>query len=178
MQQLQGDSESGVERGSVEETAISARAGNGAPSGRRRCRKCGSEALADENRCRECKSFLPGNTSALVHGDRRRTLANPEETELYQSYAADLGGIDQVTTGQHAVLCRIVDAERVCRTASTFLESTREGLASEKVQKALAVLATHANIVYRGASLLGLERRARQVDPLQALHDAVERANA
>lgn len=146
--------------------ALTPRAGNG-EGAVRRCRRCGAEAVADENRCRECKSFLPGNTSAMVHGDRRRTLANPEETELYQAYAADLGGIDQITTGQHAVLCRVVDAERVCRTASTFLESTREGLASEKVQKALAVLATHANIVYRGASLLGLERRARQVPTLQ-----------
>lgn len=121
--------------------------------------------MADENRCRECKSFLPGNVSGMTHGSRRQTLANPEETDLYQDYAADLGG--ELTAGQRVVLARVVDAERVCRTASTFLESTDKKVANERVQAALSVLATHAQVVYRGASLLGLERRARQVPTLQ-----------
>lgn len=137
----------------------------------RRCRKCGRQAVADENRCRSCAAFLPGNQTGLIHGSRRRTMADPRESELYQEWAADLGGEGELTAAQRAVLCRAVEADAICRTAFSYLEGTQESVAAERVQKALAVLAQHAGNVYRGAKILGLRRMKREVTLEDRLRD-------
>ncbi len=127
----------------------------------RRCRRCGLAALADENRCRECRSFLPGNQLGLTHGGRRRTLANPRELELWHAYARDLGGEDELTAGQSAILARVVEADAIAQTAYSYLASTDKTAVHAKVQKVAQVLLSAASTVYRGAALLGLERRAK-----------------
>lgn len=153
----EGDSRPETGRASETPRALSGRDSD------RCCRRCGAAAVADENRCRDCGSFLPGNQSGLVHGGRRRTQSDPEETELYQSWVADLGGVEELTAGQRAVLSRAAEADLIAHTAFDFLSRTQDGISSARVQSAIGALSTAAGMTFRAAGLLGLERRERQV---------------
>lgn len=130
----------------------------------------GSESRAphptDPNRYAD-GTVRPGNSIALRHGARRQPASvDPESSELFAAWAADLGGRDQLTAGERAVLRRVAEADSVCRTAFSYLSHTKARITSPRVQKALQVLAAHSATVFRGASLLGLERRTKQAPSL------------
>jgi len=148
----------------------SASNGNGAGPATAEC-SCGETVTpTPRGQCPRCGRVLPGNALALRHGGRAElALVDPERSELFKAWAADLGGESELTTGDRAVLRRVAEADAVCRTAYSYLENSRESLASRRVEKALAVLASHAQVVFRGAAMLGLERRARSVDVARQL---------
>lgn len=141
------------------------------------CAACGhvGEPIG-RGQCGKCRAFVERNTAGMIHGGRReRPLANPEESELYQAWEADLGG--DLTAGQRTLLRRAVEADAVCQSALDYVLNTRESLVSSRVQKALGVLATHSGTVFKAAGLLGIKRVQKPVDPLAAVHKAVEEAN-
>ena len=142
--------------------------GTAPESGEVECAACGhSGPPRGKGKCERCGAFLARNGAAMIHGGRReRPLANPEHSELFQAWAADLGGDAELTAGQRAVLRRVTEADAVCQSALDYVLNSRESLVAERVLKALSVLATHTQSLYRGAVLLGLERRARAVPTL------------
>lgn len=125
--------------------------------------------------CPHCGRVTPGNVLALRHGGRAELpLADPERSDLFRAWADDLGGEAVLTTGQRAVLRRVVEADAVCRTAYSYLENSRESPTSKRVEKALSTLATHAQTLFRGAAMLGLERRQRRVPNLTEELERIE----
>src|SRR5688572_17708158 len=75
------------------------------------CTRCGIQNPTEANRCSQCGAAVVGNSLAVTHGRRRRkTLPQPQETEIYQRYLLDLGGADRVTTGQLVILARLSEA--------------------------------------------------------------------
>lgn len=152
------------------------------PPRQRACRRCGVVAVADENQCRSCKSFLPGSAVRLISGARRRHPVDPETLPLFVEYARDLGGVDELTAGERSVLRRMAEADAVCQTAFDYLTRSAENIPAPKVQRALAALAAHAPLVFKGAALLGLKRRpkappslAEALDAARARREARER---
>lgn len=127
------------------------------------CAACGHVGEpVGRGQCGQCRAFVKHNVAGMIHGGRReRPLANPEDSELYQGWAADLGG--DLTAGQRVVLRRAAEADAVCQSALDYVLHTRESLVASRVQKALAVLVAHSTTVFRAANLLGLERKAHPV---------------
>jgi len=120
--------------------------------------------------------FAPGNQIRRTHGKRvRRPLASLEKSDLFRDWSRDLG--DDITAAERAVLIRAAQWDTVADTAFHYLQTTRETLTSKRVQSAVLTLSTATGHILRAAQLLGLRRRARNVDPLQAVRDAVARAN-
>jgi hypothetical protein len=110
--------------------------------------------------------FVAGNTVALRHGGRRRPLSPQEArtSELFARWAADLGGLDALSVGQQEVLAGIVASVFVRATAERYLAQSRAPLTSDKAKRALEVFFRADDAVRRGASLLGLERKAKPAD--------------
>lgn len=132
--------------------------GNGTePSTERLCRKCGTAATADENSCRSCGAFLPSNQAALRHGARRQLMVDPEDSPLFDAWAADLGGVDNLSTAARALLRRAAEADLVCATALTYAMESKKSLTSAEVQAALNTLKGHAGTILRVATLLGVD---------------------
>jgi len=156
-------------------------ANNGALTAPVTCSSCGHTGVpTGRGHCSnpKCKKWVARNSGALIHGGRRaQPLANVEGSELFQAWAADLGGVENLTAGQRVVLSRTAEADEVCKTAFDYLRRTRTSLTADRTQKALSTLFQHSSTVFRGASLLGLERRSKPVDPLRAVARAVEEAN-
>ncbi len=90
-------------------------------------------------------------------------------TTLIDATAVDLGGPDQVTGSQRAIL----ESQRVALTVvalgSRYLE--REGLMNRrgKVHGLLGVLVSYANVIRLNSLALGLERRAKDIHTLDSI---------
>lgn len=141
------------------------------------CAACGHVGKpVGRGQCGKCRAFVKRNVAGMIHGGRReRPLANPEDSELYQDWAADLGG--DLTAGQRAVLRRAAEADAVCQSALDYVLRTRESLVAVRVLKALSVLATHSTNVFRAAGVLGINRVEKHVNPLERVRQAVREAN-
>jgi hypothetical protein len=114
----------------------------------------------------------PQNTLAMRHGGRRQralTEQQARDTELYRQWAADLGGLDTLSTAQREVLAGTVASALIRQTAERYLASARLSLSSAKAQTALATFFKADDAVRRGAALLGLQRKAREVPDLAAV---------
>ena len=110
---------------------------------------------------------MKGNNVAVTHGGKRKApLADVEASELYRDWLVDLGGVDLITAGQRTVLRRAAEADAIADTAFRYLRRTEGGLTSRRVQCALTTLRDAAGTVFRAASLLGLQRRAKPVPNL------------
>ena len=146
-----------------------------------RCRRCGTVA-APGGRCTACGSFLPGNTARMTHGLRRyetrRVLPDDLKTtvdEFRAALIADQGGLEELTAAR-AGLCRLlVDAEVGRRLLVDQLY--RHGIDSKPGRAAYDRLLTTMDRWQRIAGTLGLERRQRHVNPIDAVHAAVAEAN-
>ncbi len=128
--------------------------------------------------------FLPGNTVALRHGRRstvvRRRIEEESRAELAerrQVIVADLGGFDQLSTIAIDVLERYLVAAALLGWMEDRL--IVEGVVTAKGKRRSIHRAYLAQLdrVVRLASMLGLERRSRSVDPLEAVQRAVKDAN-
>ena len=127
---------------------------------------------SDPNRWKD-GTVRAGNVLAVRHGGRRRRpLADPEASEVFVTWAADLG--DDLTAGERVILRRAAEADAVCTSAYDYLQNTRESWTSRRVQVALQTLSIHAGTVFKSASLLGLRRRAKPVPSLAAVLAEVE----
>jgi hypothetical protein len=151
-----------------------------APGLSKRCSRCLTENPDTRNHCHVCGGFLSEHSvTPIIHGGRRRRqLADPEHTDLFQSWAADLGGIEQITTGQRVLLRRASEADLVCKTAFAYLSNTQQSWSSRRVQTALITLAQHSNTIFRVAAQLGISRHDTPKSPLDAVRQAVQEANS
>lgn len=144
------------------------------------CKRCGREAEAGEARCAGCGCLLPGHELTLRHGGRRRRALTAQEargSELFQQWAQDLGGLDALSVGQQEVLAGVVAAVFIRQTCEGYLAKTRTALSSDKARRALETFFRADDSVRRGAALLGLERRQRQIDPAEAIRRAIREAD-
>jgi len=82
----------------------------------------------------------------------------------------------EATEGEKHVIEQASIARGVqCLVLNALRESG--GVSTEKAEKLLPVLARFADIELRALLAIGLERRAKVIDPMQAVRDAVTRAN-
>jgi hypothetical protein len=145
------------------------------------CPQCGAANPLGSRICRAtptCGSFLPANNAAWKSGIyARRPLADPEGTELFQTWAEDLGGIESLSVAQRVLLRRAAEADVVCRTAFHYLSKTGQSWSSRRVQMALQTLATHSNTIVRIAALLGLklDRAGKAIDYARAFAEQERR---
>jgi hypothetical protein len=131
--------------------------------------------------------FLPGNTAALRHGGRSvRVLAGlmPEQAEARAALAermaaivADLGGPEALTTLAAGMVERHARLELV--DDYLFANVQRLGPLTGKGRTRAALTAWLAVVdrLQKSAMALGLERRAKPVNPLDAVRAAVIEAN-
>lgn len=128
--------------------------------------------------------FLPGHTYSLKHGRKserhiERLKAEAAETlaEQRAEIVADLGGEEALSRIQRDTLDRYLTA--TCLLAWMETELVAKGpLTAKGTRRALhTAYATQLDKVVKLAGMLGLQRRAKPVDPLVAVRDAVEEAN-
>lgn len=132
----------------------------------------------------ETGQFLPGNTAAMRHGAHserhiERLKAEAAETlaEHRAEIVADLGGEEALSRIQRDVLDRYLTA--TCLLAWMESELVAKGpLTAKGTRRALhTAYATQLDKVVKLSGMLGLQRRAKPLDPLVAVRDAVEEAN-
>ena len=129
------------------------------------CKRCQRPIEAGQDRC-GCGVALPKNSLAVRHGGRRNRRLTQQEarsSELYQEWAQDLGGLESLSVAQREVLAGVVAACFVRATAEKYLASSSFSLVSDKAQRALQVFHRADEAVRRGAQVLGIERRSKQV---------------
>lgn len=130
--------------------------------------------------------FVRGNRDALTHGGYSRQVAGgllPEQAELVamlsEKRAAieqDLGGADALTELQRDLIARYVQMELVAeRLASTVVAAPLTAKGAKRA--ALSAFLAVTDRQQRLAMTLGLERRSRPINPLDAVALAVEHAN-
>jgi hypothetical protein len=116
---------------------------------------------------------MAGNALRQTHGARtfqRRGVLPPslarDLAEVQAGFERDLGGVDEMTEGQHGVVRRVVESEALCRLCAAELERlVRERRSIRAAMKPMArAVLTYARLV----SMLGLERRAKRVTSLDA----------
>ena len=128
--------------------------------------------------------FTAGNTAALRHGRRstvvRRRIEEESRAELAerrQAILADLGGADELSIIATDVVERYLVAAALLQWMEDRLIS--DGVVTGKGKRRAIHRAYLAQLdrVVRLGSMLGLERRSRPVDPLEAVQRAVKDAN-
>jgi hypothetical protein len=110
--------------------------------------------------------FTRGNSIALLHGGRRRALAvqDARSSELFQQWATDLGGEESLSAGQLAILTRVVEADQIAATAARYLATTRSKLTNDRVQMAIKTHFAALDRIFRGAAVLGIQRKTKRID--------------
>jgi hypothetical protein len=145
------------------------------------CAKC-SAHVPQANQCSACGAFIPGNEANLRHGLRRYQASGVLPADLKvdvdtfrDQLVADQGGLDDLTAVR-AGLCRLlVDAEVGRRLL--MVEVVKRGIDSKPGRAAYDRLLNTIDRWLRVAQALGVERRAKHVDPIEAVRIAVEEAN-
>lgn len=150
----------------------------------KRCARCGTESKADSHQCVRCGRFLPGNGAALRHGlyRYRDTGALPPDLrvsvdEFRGALVSAQGGLEELDrVPVRAGLCRLlVDCEIGRRLLMN--EVVKRGIDSKPGRAAYDRLLATMDRWQRIAGALGLERRQRPVDPMEAVRRAVAAAN-
>jgi hypothetical protein len=125
---------------------------------------------------------MPGNRAHLIHGQRSglvaRGLLLPSGASLpHEREAAVLADLGDLSTIQRGLVRRLVHAELIAEWLEGNLIA--EGVMTTK-GRTRASVATYLSVVdrlSRLASVLGLERRPRQLGTIDAVREAVERVN-
>ena len=130
--------------------------------------------------------FTAGNRGALKHGGYSRQVAGgmlPEQAELVALLAekrtaieADLGGAEALTELTRDLIARYVQLEMVASTLAANVV-TAPLTAKGARRAALAAFLAVTDRQQRLAMTLGLERRSRPINPLDAVALAVAEAN-
>lgn len=151
------------------------------------CRRCGSaRPPTATGQCPECQSFRKGNPSRTDHGlsprcGRAAMPIAPADVarivDLREQVLSDLGGASEVS----AVLGALVEdfGRAVLLRDLAFRNIVEAGPLTAGGRKRSVVdiyLAASAR-VERLANIIGVQRRAKSVDPLDQVRRAVEEAN-
>ena len=142
------------------------------------CPHCRADTPPGAQNCPACHLALPGNTLAMKHGGRRK-LDQPAALAAIAEKRADLvahlGGDPSVIQAD-----LVIDYARV----DTLIESVaanieRGGVFTPKgsARAAVSMLLSLLDRRLRLATTLGIERRAKPVNPLDAVRAAVVEAN-
>jgi hypothetical protein len=126
--------------------------------------------------------FTSGNREALIHGGRSRqasALQAPLREEIRGRVLSDLGIAEtEATATLLALIDRFAETSLLCDAYFTWLQDQGGPIGTRGRQRAavagyLAVLDRQTKL----ATLIGLERRQKRVNPLDAVRAAVEEAN-
>jgi hypothetical protein len=157
--------------------------GNGAPTAPPACR-CGAGASStNEHRCAN-GHLLPGHPSQLIVGHRSVAFWNAAQdalSELVGDVLRDHGySPDDAPRALLVAAEGFAQAKLIADAAFDRLRVVGGPLSdrNDRARRAFTVWESASASVERHAKLLGLKRRTKHVDPLEALHRAVERANA
>lgn len=130
--------------------------------------------------------FVKGNRGALKHGGYSQQVAAgllPEQAEMVLQLAekraaieADLGGAEALTELTRDLIARYVQMELVAERLATVVVAAPLTAKGAK-RAALAAFLAVTDRQQRLALTLGLERRSRPINPLDAVALAVAEAN-
>ena len=125
-------------------------------------------------------TLRPGNANATKHGiysaARRDVYERVDIPEFVNGIISDIGG--EFTTIERGYIDTLRDLEITKRMLIAHL--SREGIFTKRgrVRSAYDKLLATVVVWDRIAQRIGVERRARHIDPLDALRHAVDAANA
>jgi hypothetical protein len=148
--------------------------------------RCGAPARADDaHRCGR-GHVLPGNTNALKHGVRAyesrgdaalQPALRATVDEFREQVIADRGGAGHLTAVEAGYVRRLGELEAVVRLLAADL--AQRGLTTPKgrVRGTFSRWLEALDRWDRYAQRVGADRRARPVDPFEAVRAAVEEAN-
>lgn len=142
------------------------------------CPRCGADNAQDASTCVGCHRFLPGNVAAVTHGGRR-ALDRPEALTAIagerEELVKHLGGDPSLLQADLVTDYARVDVliESVAANIEVGGIFTPKGSA----RAAVSLLLTLLDRRMRLATTLGLERKAKPVNPLDAVRAAVAEAN-
>ena len=131
--------------------------------------------------------FSRGNVAALRHGGRSALVASgslPEQADAVAALAEreaaildDLGGADAVSTLAAGQVRRHVRLELIEDFCWTKLQAESPFTGKGRSRACVGLLLQVQDRLTKSASLLGLARAARSVNPLEAVRQAVIEAN-
>ena len=138
------------------------------------CGRCGQANEPRAQTCWSCGAFLQANTKAVIHGGRSRAMFQHPDVvaamrEERHAIAADLGG-DHGTIKLN-IISALVQTKTI--RSSMFDLMVKHGIKGRAFDRFVAILDREARL----SALLGLERRSRPVNPLDAVRAAVAEAN-
>ena len=142
------------------------------------CPRCGADNPRDASTCVACHRFLPGNVAAVTHGGRR-ALDRPEALAAIagkrEELVKHLGGDPSLIQADLVTDYARVDVliESVAANIEVGGIFTPKGSA----RAAVSLLLTLLDRRLRLATTLGLERKSKPVNPLDAVRAAVAEAN-
>jgi len=130
-------------------------------------------------------TLRPGNAAAVRHGAYSASVQRGEVPDLLRvdvrtleaQILTDLGGVENLSAIQAALVRKLVDAEVIERLLVSHLARVGVLTAKGNVRGALNKWLDVVNTWDRLAMRLGLERKARTVDPIEALRRAVDEVN-
>jgi hypothetical protein len=145
------------------------------------CARCQTPNAPDEAVCVSCKSFLPANQLQRKTGIYSRQPPPPEirekADELRAGVITDRGGLSELTTLELSYVEKLGDLDVTIRLLTHEIATngllTPGGNVRAVYDKLLAGLAAFD----RYAQRIGVERRQRSVNPLDAVRRAVIEAN-
>lgn len=144
------------------------------------CAKCGASHASTRTQCDKCGSFLTGNLAAKTHGlfvTQQPPELKAHVDDFVAGVVADLGGASEMTTLKRGYVQKLGELEL---TISLLVEDiARRGLLTPTghVRSTYPALLTALATFDRLAQRIGLERRAKHIDPIDAVRRAVELAN-
>jgi hypothetical protein len=151
------------------------------------CTRCGSTAPAGlDGKCPEasCRSWRKGNPSRPTHGLAPRRTAAPVPTldvdrrnGLRDAVLADLGGESEVSAVMRALVEDFANAVDLRDAAMANVFAIGPTTPAGRRRAVLDIYMAASTRVERLASHIGVQRRAKPVDPLDEERRAVEEAN-
>lgn len=140
--------------------------------------KCAAENPIGLDSCERCGAFLLQNQKRRTNGTfakfQPRDVVERAD-DMYSAVVSDLGGAESMTAMQRALAAKLRDTDLLLQlNARTILT---EGVENPAGRRAHDRYLSALDRFVRLASLLGLERRTKQVDPMLAIRQAVAEAN-
>jgi hypothetical protein len=144
------------------------------------------EAPSGAGKCPGCGVFLPQNSEAQTHGlrafEQRGESALPAELRdelaaFQDGVEADQGGASELSTIGAGYTRRLTEVEAIVRLLGADLQARGIFTAKGRVRSSYNAFLLALDRWDRIAQRLGLERKSRPVNPLDAVASAVAKAN-
>lgn len=147
-----------------------------------RCARCSTENPLGAAHCACCGSFLPANQDARKSGIYSR---QPPPADLRQKVEglragviADRGGESELSTLEHAYIEKLGDIDVTIRLLTSDIAANGLLTPGGKVRHVYDRLLAGLAVFDRYAQRIGLERRSKPVNPLDAVRQAVIEVNS